>query len=95
MIVRISGEAQYRIGEGLLDELNAVDDELDEAVEAGDEERFRYELERLLSLVREAGEPMPAEHLGPSDLILPPGDISMRELAGALSTEGLIPDRPY
>ena len=91
MIIRISGDRQYQIDEAILDRINAVDDDLEVAVRAGDAEGFRRELECLLALVRDAGEPLGAGHLGPSDLILPPDDISLPELAGELSTDGLIP----
>jgi hypothetical protein len=94
MIVRISGDGQYRIQDDLLDRLNAIDDDLETAVQARDEERFRRDLARVLELVRETGEPLGAEHLEPSELILPPDDISLAEIAGELSTDGLIPDRP-
>ncbi len=91
MIIRISGDGQYRIDESVLDRLNAVDDELERAVQAGNRERFGHELGRLLALVRDAGERLEADHLAPSDLILPPDDISLAEIDGALSTDGLIP----
>jgi hypothetical protein len=91
MIIRISGDGQYRIDEIILDQLNALDDDLEDAVQAGDEDRFSRELGRLLALVRGAGERLDADHLAPSEVILPPGDISLAEIAGELSTDGLIP----
>jgi hypothetical protein len=92
MIIRISGDGQYEVAEDVLVRLNAIDDDLEDAVESGDEDRFGIELGRLVSLVREAGTRLPDDHLGASDLILPPEDISLGELAGGLSTDGLIPD---
>jgi len=91
MIIRISGDAQYEIDDSVLDELNAVDDDLETAVKARDHERFSRELIRLLALVRDSGERLDAGHLVPSDLILPPDDSSLPELAGELSIHGLIP----
>jgi hypothetical protein len=91
MIIRISGDGQYEIRDSVMDQLDAVDDDLENAVQAGDEERFRRELGRLLALVREAGERLEHHHLAPSVLILPPEDISLAEIAGELSTDGLIP----
>ena len=92
MIIRISGEGQYRVDEDVLGELNAVDELVEEAVQAEDEDRFARELSRLLALVRRMGEPLEADDLCPSELILPPGDITLREIAGELATEGLIPE---
>jgi len=91
MIIRISGDAQYKINDSVLDELNAVDDDLEAAVKARDDERFGIALSRLLGLVRDNGERLDTAHLAPSDLILPPDDISPAELAGELSIDGLIP----
>lgn len=91
MIIRISGDGQYQVHDSVLDQLNAVDDDLEDAVQAGDQERFLRELGRLLALVRETGERLDDDHLAPSVVILPPDDISLAEIAGELSTDGLIP----
>jgi len=91
MIIRISGDAQYRVDDSILDELNAIDDDLEAAVMAGDHEGFGRELRRLFALVRDSGERLDVEHLAPSAVILPPEDISLAELAGELSVDGLIP----
>lgn len=88
MIIRISGDGQYQIDKSVLDQVNAVDEDLEDAVQARDQERFS----RLLAFVREVGERLDADHLAPSELILPPDDISLAEIAGELSTDGLIPD---
>ena len=92
MIIRIFGDAQYRVDDGVLDQINAVDDDLEAAVQAGDQERFSRELKHLMALVRDTGERLDADHLAPSELILPPDDISLQEIAGGMSTDGLIPD---
>jgi hypothetical protein len=81
MIIRISGDGQYQIDGSILDQLNAVDEDLEDAMQAGDQERFSRELSRLLTLVRDAGERVDIDHLGPSELIFPPEDISLAELA--------------
>lgn len=91
MIIRISGDGQYRVEASILELLNAADDDLEDAMQARDHERFSRELGRLLALVRDAGEPVEPGHLASSELILPPDDISLAELAGDLSTDGLIP----
>ena len=92
MIIRISGDGQYQIDGSVLDQINAVDEDLEDAMQARDQERFSRELSRLLTLVRDGGERLDADHLAPSELILPPEDISLAEIAGELSTDGLIPD---
>lgn len=90
MIIRISGDGQYLLDDSALAQINTVDADLEEAVQAGDQERFHRELTRLLALVREVGKRLDDDHLAPSDLILPPDDISLAEIAGELSTDGLI-----
>jgi hypothetical protein len=88
MIVRIQGEGQYEVAEDLADRLNAIDAEVEAAVAAGEEGAFRDALNRLLALVRETGSRLPAEHLSPSELILPPRDITLAELAQHLPATG-------
>lgn len=92
MIIRISGDGQYQIDENALEQINAVDDDLEDAIQTRDEKRFNLELSRLLALVRDGGERLDDDHLAPSELILPPEDISLAEIAAEMSTDGLIPD---
>jgi hypothetical protein len=94
VIVRISGEGQYRLDDTLHDELNRLDDAVVEAVEAGDEARFSECFGTLLAFVREGGEALPDDALEPSELILPPGDLSFHEAAEDFTGEGLIPNPP-
>lgn len=92
MIIRISGDAQYDVDDGELARLEAIDDAIEEAIQAADEEAFRRELDRLVEHVRRLGRPLAVDELAPSDLILPPEDATLSELAGGLSPDGLIPD---
>lgn len=94
MIVRLMGEGQYRVDDALLERLNEVDDAAVRAVEAEDEQALRECLEQLARLVREAGERLGDEHLGASDLIVPPTDLTLAEAKELFSGEGLIPDLP-
>lgn len=92
MIVRIMGEGQLDVDNSDLSALNALDEQLESAIEAGDEEKFRTALHALLENVRKAGRPLPAESLAPSELILPPPDSAMEEVRAMLGEEGLIPE---
>jgi hypothetical protein len=92
VIVRISGEGQWRLSDGARELVNAKDNETVEAVSAGDEERFRSALAELLAAVREQGEALADDDLSPSDVILPPADLSFAEAGQEFSGEGLIPD---
>ncbi|MFJ3923804.1 hypothetical protein [Streptomyces sp. NPDC090022] len=91
MIVRIMGEGQVRLGDEHVAELNALDDELLEEMESGDEAGFRRTLEALLDAVRRLGSPLPDDALEPSELILPAPDATLDEVREMLSDDGLIP----
>jgi hypothetical protein len=91
MIVRVLGEGQLEVGDDVLAHLNTLDDAVESAVEAGDENAFREALDRLLAAVREHGQPLPDESLLPSDAVLPSSDVSLAEVRQLLGDEGLIP----
>lgn len=92
MIVRILGEGQWDLDASHLDELNALDVDVEQAVETEDEEAFAPSLAALLSAVRDRGTHVPDDQLIESDLILPPADASAHEVKELLGDEGLIPD---
>lgn len=92
MIVRISGEQQFRIPDSEEEPLNELDNLVVEAIEADDEDGFRSSFGKMHKMVRESGEPLPEDELVPSDLILPPADLSLEEAKGEFTGEGLIPD---
>ena len=46
----------------------------------------------MLALVRSHGRQLPEDELVPSDVILPPPDVSFEEAQAGFSGEGLIPD---
>ncbi len=94
MIVRVIGEAQYKVHDELLGRLNDVDTETAAAVERGDEEGLRKGLEQLAELIRNDGERLADEELIGSDLMMPPTDLTLEEARELFSGEGLIPDLP-
>jgi hypothetical protein len=85
------GEGQVQITDGDLDALNALDSELEAAIESDNEEEFRTKLHALLDKVRHLGKALPDEALEPSELILPPADASIDEVREMLGDSGLIP----
>lgn len=92
MIVRILGEGQWEVPEEQLAGLNQLDDEVEAAVEAGNEAAFADTLAALLDGVRQAGSVLADDSLEDSDLILPPADASLDEVRELLGEEGLVPD---
>jgi hypothetical protein len=89
MIVRILGEGQFSVPDGLAADLDRLDGDLEAAVERGDEPAFRAALNSLLSTVREQGAEAPADNLEPSELILPHEGSSMDEVRQLLSDDGV------
>ena len=92
MIVRISGEDQYRLDDSLHPELNRLDTAVLAAIDAGDEVGFKAAFPELLGYVRTNGSRVGDEEIETSDLILPPDDITLAEAAEEFTGEGLIPD---
>jgi chromosome condensin MukBEF complex kleisin-like MukF subunit len=94
MIVRVMGEAQYRVDDETAEGLNELDEQAGQAVEAGDEENLQRLLKQLADAVRERGERLDDSDLSPSDAIVPPEDLSLDEARELFEGEGLIPDIP-
>lgn len=92
MIVRISGEDQYRVADEQKDRLNELDNAVVAAVESSDEGGFQSSFATLLDFVRANGERVGDDELASSDLILPPPDLSLAEAEREFSGDGLIPD---
>ena len=91
VIVRILGEGQYDVTDDALDRLNALDAEIEAAVEAGDEAAFATALTALHDGVRGAGTAHAADSLDESDVILPPAGATIDEVRELLGDDGLIP----
>ena len=92
MIVRISGEDQYRVDEGADGRLHELDTDVIAAVHAGDEAAFAGKFAELLDYVRAQGTRVGDDEIETSDLILPPSDLSFEEAGREFTGEGLIPD---
>jgi hypothetical protein len=92
VIVRISGEGQFRLPDEDAERLNELDNQAVEAVEQGDEEAFQELWEEMLDLVASDGNALADDELMESDVILPPRDITFEEAQGEFTGEGLIPD---
>jgi hypothetical protein len=92
MIIRISGEDQYRLADDQAARLNELDNAVVAACEGGDEQGFADSFAALLDYVRDNGARIGDDELEGSDLILPPPDLSFAEAGTAFNGEGLIPD---
>jgi hypothetical protein len=92
MIVRISGEGQYRLDDADAQRLNELEGEVVRIVEGGSEDGFSDAFAAMLDYVRSRGAALADDELEPSDVILPPADVSFAEAGGEFTGEGLIPD---
>jgi len=94
MIVRISGENQYRLSDADAEQLNQLEKAVVEVVEGGQKDGFDTAFRTLLEYVRTHGTPLGSDELEASNVILPPPDLSFEEAGREFSGEGLIPDGP-
>jgi hypothetical protein len=92
MIVRISGEGQFRLADSERDRLNELEGPVISAVEDGRPDDYPAAFASLLDFVRDSGEPVPDDDLDPSEVILPPADTTFAEAGREFTGEGLIPD---
>ena len=91
MIIRIATEGQYNLPGSFVDQLNEIDNQLVEAVEAADRSGFDRLLKQMLDLVRDNGSTLPVDELVESDLILPTPDTTLEEAQILFVGEGLLP----
>ena len=94
MIVRLMGEGQWRVDDGIRSQLNQLDSKALECLEREDEEALDAVLQEMWDLVQTQGEVLPPQDLSPSDVIIPPADLTLEETRALFQDEGLIPDLP-
>jgi hypothetical protein len=92
--VRLMGEGQYRIDDGLRERWNELVGRAGEAMEREDEEQLDARLQEMWDLVQSEGDPLPADDLSPSDVLIPPADLTLEETRELFGENGLIPDLP-
>jgi hypothetical protein len=92
MIVRISGENQYRLSDSDGERLNELENAVVEVVEGGREDEYAGAFSAVLDFVRSNGGLVADDDLEGSDVIIPPADLSFEEAGKEFTGEGLIPD---
>jgi hypothetical protein len=90
MIIRILGEGQLRVDDAAAADLNALDADVEAAVQRNDQAALAVALTALLARARQ-GTPLPPDSLEPSDVIIPHEDATVAEVRKLLTDEGLIP----
>ena len=94
MIVRLMGEGQFRVEDGLLGQLNELDERAQTAADADDEPELDRVLDEMWQLVQAQGERLSDDDLTASDVHIPPSDLTLEETKRLFSDDGLIPDPP-
>ncbi len=92
MIVRLMGEGQYELDSKYLDEMNRIDNNIVKFVEKGDDGAFKAEFKKLTDYVHRNGKKMAENVIKPSDIIIPPDDLTLDEAREIFKGDGLIPD---
>ncbi len=92
MIVRLMGEGQYELDKKHLDELNKIDNNIVKIVGRGDEKTFKTEFKKLTDYTRRNGKKIPDNVIKPSDVIIPPADLTFEEAKKLFTGDGLVPD---
>ena len=90
MIIRILGEGQFRVDNATAAQLQALDADVESAVNRNDQGALTAALGALLAQARQ-GTPLPPDSLEPSDVIIPYEDATIDEVRKLLTDEGLIP----
>jgi len=91
VIVRISGEDQFRLPDSDADRLNELDNRAVASADSGDERGFLELWSQMLELVERDGERIGDDELVESDVILPPRDVTFDEAREEFKGEGLLP----
>lgn len=94
MIIRLMGEGQYRVADGIRERLDALDEQAMDALDAENEGELDAKLDEMWELVRAQGERLPDEDLSASDILIPPSDLTLQETRKLFAEDGLIPDLP-
>jgi hypothetical protein len=88
VIVRILGENQYDVDDGLRDEIERLDAVLETALQQNDATGFTAALDTIDSWVRSNGTPVDPATIVPSDLALPAQGSEIDEVRTLLESEG-------
>lgn len=94
MIVRLMGEGQYRLDDGLAARLDELDDEALAALEREDEAELDRCLDAMWRMVQSQGTRLADDELSASDVIIPPSDLTLEETRDLFAEHGLVPDLP-
>jgi phage shock protein A len=90
LVVRVQGSGQYRLAQPEVDELQRLDQQLTEAVQAHDEQNVHALLGRMIALVQTRGSSVGGDEVVQSETILPPATVTVEEVQALMHEDGLV-----
>lgn len=101
VIIRISGQGQFKVTSEILDKINKIDNSIVDLTEnisldSSDRKLTQKELQSKLTemknLITSNGQPINDKEIVESDVIVPDSDISIEEATKIFKEEGIISD---
>ncbi|HET8857405.1 MAG TPA: hypothetical protein VFM28_07745 [Nitrososphaeraceae archaeon] len=101
IIIRISGQGQFKVTSEILDKINKIDNSIVDLIEnisldSSDRKLTQKELQSKLTemknLITSNGQPINDKEIVESDVIVPESDISIEEATKIFKEEGIISD---
>ena len=101
VIIRISGQGQFKVTSEILDKINKIDNSIVDLIEnislgSSDHKLTQKELQSKLTemknLITSKGEPIDDKEILESDVIVPDSDLSIEEATKIFKEEGVISD---
>lgn len=101
VIIRISGQGQFRVNSEIIDKINEIDNSIVDLIEnislgSSDHNLTQKELQSKLTemknLITSNGQPINDKEIVESDVIVPDSDISIEEATKIFKEEGIISD---
>lgn len=101
VIIRISGQGQFKVNSEILDKINEIDNSIVDLIEnislgSSDHKLAQKELQSKLTemknLITSKGEPIDDKEIVESDVIVPDSDLSIEEATKIFKEEGVISD---
>ena len=99
VIIRISGQGQFKVNSEILDKINEIDNSIVDLIEnislgSSDHKLTQKELQSKLTemknLITSKGQPIDDKEIVESDVIVPDSDISIEEATKIFKEEGII-----
>lgn len=91
MIIRVQSAGQYRLASEQVNRLQDLDVQLVEAVNRLDDTGAHALLQQIIEYVQREAQPLAADDLSSSELILPAPDATLDEIRSVLREDGLVP----